>query len=366
MQHDRKTVLILTDYPKLQQVGKFTRHPTGFGIVGDSIIKAVQNAISDNTTIIVLCWNMIQATEDIIGDSNIKYLSLKYGDRNFEFISKIKNMYKPELIIFHNDLDYFSLYNIKAQDSYTHNNVTIWLGPVDTNKRTKEFDMFNLNPDREGNIFIPYTEHGRDILDNSICNIPMVYKLGPTPGMIKYNNEIKKNNSFLTVGAARTKKRMDHIVASYLEYFKTHKDSTLTIKTNHDVMSENILKYNLKNGINVITEDYSLEQMSKLYATHETYISATANEGWGIPLSDATHYNMNIIAPDFKVHDESTGGIYSRIDYMNFNIFDGWRSIPVHNMKQLSELMEIKKPNDLKINHWDESMQQLTKLLISL
>lgn len=240
----------------------------------------------------------------------------------------------------------------------------MWIGPFDSvipgpiDKRFIE---------TVGSSF-PYTHFGKLALDTT-----GEFKLGPSiPIPTETIERPEFGNKFLFVGANRYKKKIDMLVDSFSIYKKNiNPEAELYIKTEPGNYYNQLFNTEF-DGIHVIYSDKGDREtdakMVELFTKCDTYVSLCTNEGWGLPLTDATHYNMKIIAVDFPVHGESCNNNYTPIPVYDFFDFDGIRTIPVPDYRGAYKYFgkDVGKLNNDKVNYWNESINNFIKHMENL
>jgi glycosyltransferase involved in cell wall biosynthesis len=347
---------------KILMVGDDPDGGTGFGLVNSHIREVIEDG---NADILYLCWNMANSRRVVIKNGIIQrgYFALPPMQFVGPQIETAVNVFNPDIIIFHNDINY--LYNLlyvqlpsfgKAFADSFKDRKLIWVGPMDSLIAT-DYDKKAIDT---VDYAFPYTKGGAKRLGTNPEN---VFRCGPSFEIKSFVRPVNDTKKFLTVGVNREKKHQDTIIKSFLLYHEKNPNSTLTVKTKVESYFTNIIQYNQLDFIHIIDKFISDDEMRELYETHTHYICATPNEGWGIPMTNATHYGMTIIAPDFFVHDESSGGNYVRIPKIDIIEYDGWRHIPNHSIKSIPVLMNTDQPNYEKIDYWDDSKSRFKKAM---
>ena len=348
---------------KILFMGDDPESVTGFAIVN----KYIRNVFKDLEAkypldIVYLCTN-IKAERDIIFEDGHYKKGYIYAYNNIKtriepFLIDFIEWHKPDLIFIHNDLDF--TYNLlHGIHSFLDKGILeitkapiIWLGPFDSLEIT-ELDKFVIDNTIAS---FPYTKYGKEKLKST-----GLFRLGasfPIPiGVKRIEHE---NRRFLSVSVNRYKKRLDSLVDCFMAYKKNYDpNATLTIKTFKNDYFQELFKLPTDCGVIVLDKYMTDEEMLELYKNHDTYICTTPNEGWGFGMSDASHFGMTIIAPDFPVHYESAGNSMIPIPTIpNLKTFDGSRYLPIVNYSGLPELMNHKKPVSNPIDYWEESTNE--------
>lgn len=328
------------------------------------IIFAGRNTIPEHKSTQKFGWWKVTKDKKIYKHG---YFPLRHGQFPGHELRELIIQSDPDIFVFHEDLNLVTLLihgttltNYPGCYDLIKDKPIIWIGPYDSVTPYK----LDLQIIKQFYASMPYTEYGKTALGATHS-----FRLGPSipveKGIIEREVYGKK---FLTVGAHRPKKNIWMIVKWFGEYRKNvMPDAELYIKTSYAGMNDNLKDLNIEqHGIFVNFDKMSDQELSMLYKMNDTYICATPNEGWGLPVTNATHYNMHIIAPDFPVMDEATGGVYTKIPVMDFTSYDGYRTIPIPAYATLPMLMVPRAINNLCIDYWEESVNKFRQIIKEL
>lgn len=186
-------------------------------------------------------------------------------------------------------------------------------------------------------------------LDNALDNINIHYK--------------NKNIIFTVVGTIEPRKC--HLQILYA--FKILWDKGINIKlifvgkngwNNSKIISE-INKYKKNNNF-VWYDNASDSLLEEIYKLSDCIIMASVDEGFGLPIIEAVHFNKYLILRDIKVFREITDG--------NAYFFSGYKAITLANAIQqwisLYNKGQAPSSQDIKIYSWHETAEYVMKHLI--
>lgn len=329
---------------------------SGFSIVTTKILDACYR-ITDDVVLLGINgksnYNIRKKDKKIV-EGTIKFDNRLTYNKN---IRNAINLVSPDIIIMHNDLNVmYEVYYGSVHDKFALcdiDNIKIgWIGPVDTAIPHR----IDIEMARKLNFTMPYTLYGKNLIGAS-----SMFRLGPSVANdVFLERNSHKSKKLLFIGRNHWKKKIPILCGIFKLYHDNYcSDAILTIKTDYASNLEQFMKYDC---INIITKRMTDNEISDLYRNHDTYISLCPNEGWGIPLTDATFYNMKIITIDFPNHDEATGSVYGKIGTYDAKIFDGYRYIPIPKYTEANDLLlSYDEFNNKRISYWDESVDNLEK-----
>jgi len=173
-----------------------------------------------------------------------------------------------------------------------------------------------LNEVKFVDFIFPSSSWSKDVLvnngwDEAKCK---VIPLGINPSMKLSKERLKLNNNnkkfkFLNISIPHHRKNIDLLIEAYYSAFKKEDDVSLIIKTSLakpkaefecnfiEILKEAQKKFGSNvPQIEVITDQ--IDDMSKLYNSCDSIVSASSSEGFGLPLLEGLLFEKIVIAPN--------------------------------------------------------------------
>lgn len=181
---------------------------------------------------------------------------------------------------------------------------------------------------------------------------------GQVRDMIK--GYFKDGNVFLTVGTVELRKGHEVILDAFKKLIKANSKAKLLI-IGHDGWADEDFKNNLStlskdSGHILWIKDASDVELQWAYKNSSALIAASKDEGFGLPLIEAAHYNVPIICSDIPIFREVTGG---NADYFEpsdsealYELILKWLNTDNHPIS-----------GNIKMYSWEESAQEVLSVL---
>jgi glycosyltransferase involved in cell wall biosynthesis len=190
----------------------------------------------------------------------------------------------------------------------------------------------------------------------------------PSSGRFENNQllqTISTQLSFLTIGRVEPRKGHIQILNAFNQLWRNGLDLYLIIVGQQGWMVEELIHTILNHpeyGKRLIwLNNVSDEILKDLYLAATALISASEDEGFGLPLIEAAQYGLNIIARDIPIFREIAGG--------HAFYFKG--SDPAKLAQSIEEWLDLRtqeiepKIKGMKYLSWKESAQQLLNVIIT-
>ena len=172
-----------------------------------------------------------------------------------------------------------------------------------------------------------------------------------------------KKITFLMVGTIEPRKRYDQVLEAFDLLWKEGIKANLVIVGKQGWLVKDLVKKmnsHAKKNINFFWfEGVTDEVLDKIYQESDCLIAASAGEGFGLPLIEAAHYNLPIIARNIPVFKEVAGD--------NAFFFEGNKGndlcLALKKWINDYKLNQHPKPN-IKFLTWTESANHLKEVII--
>ncbi len=182
----------------------------------------------------------------------------------------------------------------------------------------------------------------------------------------KYLQNFKSKITFLAVGTIEPRKAQEQILSAFELLWKKDLDINLVIVGRIGWKMESFLD-KLKNHRELNNrlfyfDGISDEYLEQIYKHSSCLIAASINEGFGLPLIEAAHYKLPVIARDIPIFREVAGtGAY----YFNNSTHPNAIEKGIEEWLTLYE--ENKHPNSENINYlsWSQSTNKLKNIFLN-
>ncbi|QKG30331.1 glycosyltransferase [Campylobacter sp. RM16187] len=161
----------------------------------------------------------------------------------------------------------------------------------------------------------------KTLIDNG-CYLPI--KLSNLPMKLPEIQEKQKKDALirlLHISSCFPRKGVDVLLRAFNEVCKELDNMLLTIKTFHNPhnnikeLIEKLVDEKHRNKINLILEDYTDKQISKLYEDHDIVVLPSRGEGLNLPAIEAIFYNKPVIATNYSGHCDFLDDRSNLIDF---------------------------------------------------
>lgn len=191
-------------------------------------------------------------------------------------------------------------------------------------------------------------------MDNNFVNIDKKEDIVPWFG---------ENLTFLMVGTIEPRKSYDQVLKAFDLLWKEGIEANLVIVGKQGWLVRDLVKkmnsYAKKNINFFWFESASDKDLDKIYKEADCLIAASKGEGFGLPLIEASHYNLPIIARNIPVFKEVAGD--------NAFFFKGNKANDLFlALKKWINHYKLNQHPKANISYltWRESTQQLTDVII--
>ena len=190
----------------------------------------------------------------------------------------------------------------------------------------------------------------------------------PTTGMPNGANQtlnaIKELPSFLAVGTVEPRKGYTQILAAFEQLWSEGVDANLIIVGNQgwkmEALAEKLSAHRERGKHLFWLEGISDEYLEKIYAASTCLIAASEGEGFGLPLIEAAHHRLPIIARDIPVFREVAG---DHAFYFKGLEPQALRDA-VRQWLELDKQGKAPQSDNMPRQTWKQSAEQLLKIVL--
>ena len=176
----------------------------------------------------------------------------------------------------------------------------------------------------------------------------------PAPASERTGDRLEKGNFYLAVGTIEPRKNHTFLLDAFDRIWQKNEDIHLAIAGKVGWMcegiAERIRRHPLRNRCLHFIEEASDTELNWLYENGKALVFPSIVEGFGLPIVEAFHHRLPVLASDTPIHREVAG------DQANFFKLDEPGSL-VHAIEEIESGKELIRPN-AHITSWEESCRE--------
>lgn len=175
-----------------------------------------------------------------------------------------------------------------------------------------------------------------------------------------------KSNIYLSVGTIEPRKNQQYLIDAFDKVWPEYPQSKLCIVGRAGLLSDNLLKrirshQQYKKSL-FLFHDLSDTELHHCYRYSKALVYPSLVEGFGLPIVEALHYKLPVLASDIPIFREVGRDFCSYFDVGD----------PASLAKMLisiekdGKMPEVRKPDEYQLPDWKESCRELLSKAVSL